>query len=68
MQSAVNTRWGELPELLTAGEAASFLRVSARQVNRLCREGKLPAGKVGNAWRVNRDALRARCNAIGADA
>lgn len=49
-----------LPELLTARQAAGVLQVSVRQVNRLCSEGAFKCAKVGNSWRINRDALAAR--------
>ena len=43
--------------LLTPREAAGFLRLNPRTVVRLAREGKIPAMKIGNRWRFQRDAL-----------
>jgi excisionase family DNA binding protein len=46
-------------EVLTADEAASLLRVSAKTVLVLARDGVLPGEKAGRAWRsVRSDLLR----------
>ena len=43
---------------LTIDEAADLLRISPRSAYTLAREGRLEgAVKVGNQWRVNREAL-----------
>jgi excisionase family DNA binding protein len=48
---------------LTIEEAAQVLRISPRSAYTLAREGRLEgAVKVGNQWRVNRDALMAWSN------
>ena len=45
---------------LTIEEAADLLRISPRSAYTLAREGRLAgAVKVGNQWRVDRDALMA---------
>jgi excisionase family DNA binding protein len=45
---------------LTIEEAAELLRVSPRSAYTLAREGRLAgAVKVGNQWRVDKDALMA---------
>lgn len=44
-------------EVLTASEAALFLRVSTKTVLALAREGALPGEKVGRAWRFVRSDL-----------
>ena len=49
-------------DLLTAEEAASYLRVSVRTVTKLLQEGKMPGRKVGRAWRIRRDAVEAYVN------
>jgi excisionase family DNA binding protein len=38
--------------------AADVLGVSARLVQRLAREGKIPGTKIGRSWRFVRSALR----------
>jgi excisionase family DNA binding protein len=38
--------------LLTLEEAAALLRVSPNTVYKMCREGKIPAAKVGRQWRI----------------
>ena len=62
-----------LPELLTVGEIASYLRVSETTVWRWCSSGQLPAFRIGRSWRVRRsdlesNILRARAVAGPADA
>jgi excisionase family DNA binding protein len=44
-------------EVLTAGEAADLLRVSTKTLLALAREGTIPGGKVGRAWRFVRTDL-----------
>ena len=61
-----------LPELLTVGEIASYLRVSETTVWRWCSSGQLPAFRIGRSWRVRRsdlesNILRARSVAGPAD-
>ena len=41
----------ELPRLLTADEAAEFIGWTSDYVRRLARERRIPAHKVGRAWR-----------------
>lgn len=49
-----------LPEVLTAEETATFLRLSTDATYVLLAQGKVPgAGKVGGAWRVHRKTLEA---------
>ena len=45
------------PEFLTVDEVAELLRVSARTVQRLLKEGKLPGVRVGRQWRIPRAEL-----------
>ena len=44
-------------ELLEVPEIARYLRVSDVTVYRWCKEGKLPALKLGHSWRIRRSAL-----------
>lgn len=44
-------------EYLTIPEVAELLRITERTAYTLAREGKLPAIKVGNQWRVARATL-----------
>ena len=46
-----------LENYLTANEAARRLRVHPETVKRLCRQGDLPAEKLGNSWLINLDVL-----------
>lgn len=49
----------EVTDVLTAEEAADFLRVSTKTVLTLARSGTLPGTKVGRAWRFLRADLAA---------
>ena len=44
-------------ELITPAQAACMLGVPYSTVTRLCRDGVLPAVKVGRHWRIVRDRL-----------
>lgn len=44
-------------EIMTIKEVAIFLKVNERTIYRLAINGKMPAFKVGAAWRVSRDEL-----------
>ena len=46
------------PEVLTLQEAADFLRVTPEAVELLIADKSLPARKIGNDWRLLREALR----------
>ena len=47
---------GQGIELLGAEEVAALLGVKESTIWRWCREGRLPALKVGKRWRVRREA------------
>jgi excisionase family DNA binding protein len=47
----------KLSEVLTAEEAASFIRVSEKTLRQMARLGHLPAQKAGREWRFLRSAL-----------
>lgn len=46
-----------LPEVLTLSEAARFLRLPVKTVEKLATEGALPGRKIGKEWRFWRGAL-----------
>lgn len=46
-------------ELLTPNEAAAYLKVPVETVWRWCRQGILPAAKIGKYWRVDKRELDA---------
>lgn len=56
----------EEPELLTAEEAAAYLRVSIETIWRWCKEGRLPAFQIGRGWRIRRDRLEQLIEALEA--
>ena len=47
----------EQSELLTAQEVAGYFRVSHATVLRWCKEGRIPAFRIGRSWRIRRDKL-----------
>jgi excisionase family DNA binding protein len=46
-----------MPDVLTAAEAARFLRTRPETLKRLAREGKVPGVKLGHEWRFLRQDL-----------
>ncbi len=42
------------PEFLTTDEVLEYLRINARTVYRLIRNGELPAVRIGRQWRIRR--------------
>ena len=44
--------------LLTTAQAAPLLGVSAHEVRRLCKAGRLPALRVGRDWLITPQAAR----------
>ena len=49
---------GPIPEVLTLGEAAAYLRLPETEVLRLIREQGLPAQQAGSEWRFLLAAIR----------
>lgn len=47
----------EKPEVLTPHEVGQILRLDVYTVRRLLRTGEMPGFKVGDQWRIPRDAL-----------
>lgn len=47
-----------MSEFLKVIEVADLLRVSKATVQRWCAEGRLPAFKIGQQWRIHGAALR----------
>ena len=45
-------------ELLTAKEVADYLRVDRATVWRWCKQGVIPAFRVGRSWRIHQDDLK----------
>jgi excisionase family DNA binding protein len=48
---------GEMPEVMTPSEAASFLKVSEEDVMAAIQDGSLKAKKLGNAYRISKEAV-----------
>ena len=45
-------------QILTIDEAADFLQIGKRSVYKLAKAGKMPAKKVLNKWRFEKESLR----------
>ena len=52
-----NMAGGALNEVLTLGEAASFVRVSQKTLGEMARAGRIPCQRVGREWRFLRSAV-----------
>ncbi len=50
------------PEVLTLDEAARFMRLEVGELEELARRDAVPARRIGNRWRFNRNALLAWIN------
>jgi excisionase family DNA binding protein len=48
-----------LDTLMTLEEVSAFLRASPQVIKKLCREGRIPATKIGKFWRFSREELDA---------
>jgi excisionase family DNA binding protein len=48
-----------MPDVLTAGEAASLLRIGEADVLAAAEAGELPGRRIGGEWRFAREALMA---------
>ena len=51
------------PEVLTAGEAALFLRLSAHALRKATMAGEVPAARYGQSWRYSLAALQEQLRA-----
>jgi excisionase family DNA binding protein len=48
---------GEQQAIMTVREVADYLRMHEMTIYRMARQGEIPAYKVGNRWRFNRQRL-----------
>lgn len=48
----------QMPEVVTTGEAAAYLRISKPTVAKYAELGLIPGRKIGDQWRFFRDELR----------
>jgi excisionase family DNA binding protein len=49
----------ECPEIMTLQQAAEYLQISERTIQRMLKKGEIPGTQVGGQWRFDRDQLRA---------
>lgn len=47
----------EQPTIMTVREVAGYLRMHEMTIYRMARQGEIPAYKVGNRWRFNRQRI-----------
>ena len=47
----------DLPEIMTIGETAQYLRISSSSLYKLAQDGRIPCQKVGRHWRFRKQAL-----------
>ena len=52
------TDWSKVPVLIDVPYAMVLLGMSRPTVSRLCQNGDLPAVKIGEQWRIDRDKLK----------
>lgn len=57
MIDSINNKLMPSDELLTIAEVATYLKLSRRTTWRWCKNGRLPAVKVGHQWRISRSDL-----------
>ncbi len=48
----------EQPTMMTVREVADYLRMHEMTIYRMARQGEIPAYKVGNRWRFNKNRLQ----------
>ena len=61
------TDWDQVPLVLGVKDVAELLGVHYNTVKKMVQDGRLPAVKVGRAWRVRREAVQAMLEGGPAD-
>jgi excisionase family DNA binding protein len=59
MQQQGGGKSGAMPDVMTPAEAAGFLKVSEEDVLAAIKDGSLKAKKLGNAYRISKEAVEA---------
>ena len=54
-RDVAKTMTAEKPKLISAKEAAGITGLSSRTIARMCDNHEIPAVKLGNSWRINRE-------------
>ena len=54
-------KWDDIPVLIDCKLAATILGVSNETVRLACVKGELPAFKIGDTWRINKNRFMAYC-------
>ena len=58
MKKAYYKNWDELPLIMTIGQVAILLGKSYETIRLWAKAGNIPAVKIGDEWRVEKNALR----------
>lgn len=51
------TDWDQIDQVMTIQQLCTVLRISMPTALNLLSSGKIPAQKVGNQWRIDKDAV-----------
>lgn len=54
----IYTEWDEAPAILTTAQAAALLQTTDRTIKQMIYDKRLPAAKVGRAWRIEKSEVR----------
>lgn len=52
------TNWDEVPVIIDIPYVASIIGMTYEYTRRMIMKGEIPAHKVGNSWRINKNELR----------
>jgi excisionase family DNA binding protein len=52
------TNWSQVPLLLSTKDVGDVLGVHINTVKRLISDGKIPAQKIGRAWKIRKEDLQ----------
>ncbi len=50
--------WNDYPPTLSITQASELLNISGTTLQKYCKQGKLPALKLGGKWRIDKETLR----------
>ena len=64
----VITRWDDIPLIFDIPIMVRLLGRSYDSVKKMCLQGRLPAFKIGNEWRFNKESVQRWMEAGGEDA
>jgi len=62
------TSWEDVPQVLDVDWLMRLLRISKPTALKYLADGRIPARKVGNQWRIDKDAVRVYLRGDGEEA